>query len=217
MYGKITFGIHNIFSFASRERCMTKLKKISFSKQNPKLEATAAVLVPLCRVEGVPSLLYTVRSSTLRTNSGQVSFPGGKTDKNETAIETAIRETREEIGLSPQKIEVWGEGSPVPGRNFKIMITPVVASIQELKPQDLKVNTNEVSEVFTVPIETLCDSKNQYYTQFKNGYILPVFVAEEYKIWGVTAYITHLFLSGILSKDVYKNEWIKKKIVIDNL
>lgn len=217
MNSKSTFGIKNIFSPASRERCITRLKNITIPKFGKTPTTKAAVLVPLCRIEDAPSLLYTVRSSSLRTNSGEISFPGGKTDKNETSIETALRETEEEIGLHQTKIDVWGEAPAVPGRNNKILITPVIGSILDLEHQDFHINTKEVAEVFSVPVERLCDPKNQYYTQFKNGFILPVFVVEQYKIWGITAFITHIFLNSILSTDVYRNDWMNKKIVIDNI
>lgn len=218
MNSKISFGIEKMFSLASRERCMTKLKSLTIPKYGKVPTASAAVLVPLCKVDDVPSLLYTVRSTNLKMNSGEISFPGGKTEKGETPIQTALRETNEEIGLTPDKIEVWGQAPAVPARNNIMMITPVISSILNLKQEDLKVNTQEVSEVFTVSIEMLCDPKNQYYTQFRNGFILPVFVLQEdYKIWGITAYITHAFLSSILSKDVYTNEWMKKKIVIEEI
>lgn len=210
----VSFGVHNIFSLASRERCLTNLKKLALPKFKKIPAATAAVLVPLCKVQDVPSILYTVRSSNLRTNSGEISFPGGKTDLDETPVQTALRETAEEIGLSSKKIEVWGHGPAVPGRNNKIMITPVIGSVSELTDEDLSINLKEVAEVFTVPVEVLCDPNNQFHTQYLNGYMLPVFVAEQYKIWGITAYITHAFLSSILTKDVYRNDWMKRKIII---
>lgn len=215
MNSRVSFGIKNIFSLAARERCMTNFKRLAIPRYGKIPTDTASVLVPLCKVEDKPSLLYTVRCSNLRTNSGEVSFPGGKTYQDESPIQTALRETYEEIGLPPDKIDVWGQGPPLPGRNNQIMITPVVASIPSLKQEDLNINVSEVAEVFTVPIEMLCEAKNQYYTQFSNGFILPVFVVEEYKIWGITAYITHSFLSSILTKDIYRNEWMKKKIVIE--
>ncbi|XP_028029225.1 nucleoside diphosphate-linked moiety X motif 8-like [Bombyx mandarina] len=212
MCAKSPFSVNSIFCLTSRERCLMNLKRAKVPKFGSTPTATAAVLVPLCRVAEVPSLLYTVRSSNLRTNSGQISFPGGKTDKNETPIETALRETDEEIGLSAKEIDVWGHGPAVPGRNNKIMITPVIGTIFNFKPESLNINVKEVAEVFTVPIEMLCDTKNQHYTQFKNGFILPVFLAGGYKIWGITAYLTHMFLSSLMTKDVYRNEWMKKKI-----
>ncbi|XP_075980131.1 mitochondrial coenzyme A diphosphatase NUDT8-like [Anticarsia gemmatalis] len=215
MASKTPTGIKNIFSLVARERCMTNFKKIAIPRYGKVPTQTAAVLVPLCKVGNDPSLLYTVRSSHLRTNSGEVAFPGGKTDKGEEPVQTALRETFEEIGLAQNKIEVWGKGPAVPGRNNNILITPVIGCIANLTKDDLNINTKEVAEVFTVPVEMLCDPKNQYYTQFSNGFVLPVFVIEDYKIWGITAYITHAFLSSILTKDLYRNEWMKKKIILD--
>ncbi|XP_064073684.1 mitochondrial coenzyme A diphosphatase NUDT8-like [Vanessa tameamea] len=212
-------SFQNLFSLASRERCMTNLKKfrLPLNKRGKQPSATAAVLVPFCRVNNITTLLYTVRSANLKSASGQISFPGGKTDKAETPIETALRETREEIGLSPEKIDIWGCGPALPGRDNKIMITPVIGCVADLKEEDLCQNNDEVEEVFAVPIENLCDPKNQYHTQFSNGFILPVFIADEHKIWGLTAYITHMFLSCLLPIDVYRNDWMKKKIDIKDI
>ncbi|CAH0588887.1 unnamed protein product [Chrysodeixis includens] len=218
MNSRLSFGIKNIFSIAARERCITNFKRLTIPRYGKIPTDAGSVLVPLCQVGGKPSLLYTVRATNLRGNGGEVAFPGGKTDHRDgSPTQTALRETFEEIGLAPDKIDVWGQGPPLPGRNNKIMITPVIGSIDNLTQDDLNINMNEIAEVFTVPIEMLCEPKNQFYTQFSNGFILPVFVIEEYKIWGITAYITHSFLSSILTKDVYRNEWMKKKIILDKI
>lgn len=214
MRAKVSNCIENLFTLATRQQCMAKFKNVPVPSYGRTPAATAAVLVPLCRVDGVPSLLYTVRSPKLRTNAGQVSFPGGKTDGDETPEQTALRETHEEIGLSPSKVDIWGHGPAFPGRDFKILITPVIGSINDMQIGNLKVNKNEVSELYAVSIESLCNPSNQYYTQFSNGFILPVFVVEQFKIWGITAYITHVFLNCALPKEIYKNEWKKKRISI---
>lgn len=217
---KINFSVQTIFSLASRERCITNLKKFRVPAMNKNFKvptASAAVLVPLCSVNNTPSLLYTVRSMQLKSHSGQISFPGGKTDKDEKPVDTALRETQEEIGLLPEKIDIWGCLPSLPGRNYKIMITPVVGHIKDFKDGDLQINEKEVFEIFTVPLEILCDPVNQFYTQYKNGFILPVFVSKDYKIWGITAYITHIFLSCLFSRDIYRNEWTKKKMEIKQL
>lgn len=212
---RISFGLQNIFSMAARERCIANFKRLATPRYGKVPSDAAAVLVPVCKVGEKPSILYTVRATNLRTNNGEVSFPGGPINQEESAIQTVLRETFSEIGLRPDKIDIWGQGPPLPGRNNKIMITPVIGSIDTLAPEDLTIKNGEVAEVFTIPIELLCEPKNQYYTQFSNGFVLPVFVIEEYKIWGITAFITHAFLSSVLTNDVYKNEWTKKKVVIE--
>lgn len=215
MSGKAAFAIQTLFSTASRDRCMANMRKFPVPRRRGKEPtASAAVLIPICGVEDTPSLLYTLRADNLRSHSGQISFPGGKKDNNETPIQTALRETEEEIGLSRTKIELWGEGPPVPGRNNQIMITPVVGTIKHLEEKDLDINKDEVAEIFTLPVESLCDKNNQFYTQFSNGFILPVFMVDHYRIWGVTAFLTHVFLSSLFTQDIYKNEWMKQKVVL---
>ncbi|XP_047992822.1 mitochondrial coenzyme A diphosphatase NUDT8 [Leguminivora glycinivorella] len=213
MTSKTAFALQTLFSTASRDRCMAKMMKFRIPRiRGKEPTATAAVLIPICSVEDTPSLLYTLRADNLRSHSGQISFPGGKKDNNETPIQTALRETEEEIGLSRTKVEVWGQGPAVPGRNNKIMITPVVGTIKRLEEKDLDINEDEVAEIFTLPLETLCDKKHQFYTQFSNGYILPVYKVDHYRIWGVTAFLTHMFLSSLLTRDIYNNEWMKQKV-----
>lgn len=207
----VSFGIHNIFSLASRERCLTNMKKMAIPRFGKLPTTTASVLVPLCKVQEVPSILYTVRSSKLK-HSGEIAFPGGVTDKDETAVQTVLRKAVDDIGLSPKKIEVWGQAPAVPSRN-KMLITPVIGSISNLSHEDLFINTKEVAEAFTVSVEILCNSENQFHTQYKNGDLLPVFIADQYRIWGITAYITHVFLTAILTKDVYRNDWQKSKVI----
>ncbi|XP_063626206.1 mitochondrial coenzyme A diphosphatase NUDT8 [Cydia splendana] len=213
MSGKAAFAIQTLFSTASRDRCIANMMKFPIPRrQGKEPTASAAVLIPLCDVDNTPSLLYTVRADNLRSHSGQISFPGGKMDKNETLVQTALRETEEEIGLSRTKIELWGQGPPVPGRNNQIMITPVVGAIRCLEEKDLDINKEEVAQIFTLPIESLCEKKNQLYTQFNNGFILPVFIVDHYRIWGVTGVLTHMLLSSLFTKDVYKNEWMRRKV-----
>ncbi|CAG9788885.1 unnamed protein product [Diatraea saccharalis] len=185
---------------------------IPLPTQEKPAKATAAILVPLCRVNGIPSLLYTMPSNSMRLNTGYISFPGGKCDPRETAIQTALRETREALGIVPDKINIWGQGPPIPSRTNEYMINPVIGVIPELKSSDMNINIDKVAEAFTVPIQVFCNPQNQYYTQYSNGLLLPVFIADEYKICGITAYVTHAFLTCTLSKDVYHNEWLKQKI-----
>uniref|UniRef100_A0A3Q2LJ93 Double C2 domain gamma n=1 Tax=Equus caballus TaxID=9796 RepID=A0A3Q2LJ93_HORSE len=106
--------------------------------------AAAAVLVPLCSVRGVPALLYTLRSSRLAgRHKGDVSFPGGKCDPaDQDVVHTALRETREELGLAVPEEHVWGILQPVHDRG-KAPVVPVLASVGPLDPQNLRPNREE--------------------------------------------------------------------------
>ncbi|XP_032345889.1 nucleoside diphosphate-linked moiety X motif 8 isoform X3 [Camelus ferus] len=106
--------------------------------------AAAAVLVPLCSVRGVPALLYTLRSSRLAgRHKGDVSFPGGKRDPTDRdVVQTALRETREELGLVVPEEHVWGVLRPLQDQP-KASVVPVLAGVGPLDLQSLRPNPEE--------------------------------------------------------------------------
>ncbi|KAI7901727.1 NUDIX hydrolase domain-like protein [Cokeromyces recurvatus] len=117
----------------------------------------AAVLVPLCIVQEKPSILFTVRNLNMRTHRGEISFPGGKKDDSDISIEsTALREAQEEIGLNPSSVDILGCFSPLPNKTGSLKVYPYVGFIKD--QVDLKkFNPDEVSSVFTLPIDYLID------------------------------------------------------------
>ncbi len=119
----------------------------------------AAVLVPLVREEGGWSLLFTRRAETLNNHKGQVSFPGGAVDSEDSSPEeTALREAHEEIGLLPGDVHLVGRlGYLQTVSNY--LITPVVGQIRW--PYQFRVSVREVSRVFTIPLDWLADSDNR--------------------------------------------------------
>ncbi|XP_067318195.1 mitochondrial coenzyme A diphosphatase NUDT8 isoform X2 [Anolis sagrei] len=126
------------------------------------------------------------------------SFPGGKCDDSDRDIvATALRETREELGLHLGEDCVWGIMRPLPDRT-KIMVVPVLANLGPLEQLILKPNPQEVEAVFTLSISHLLKEQNQGYTHFcKNGvysYTMPVFPRGPHRVWGLTAIITELTL-----------------------
>ena len=113
----------------------------------------AAVLVPI--VHGaMPGILLTKRTSTLSSHAGQVAFPGGRIDPGESAVEAALREAREEVGLPAALVEVTGQlPDYVTGTGFRI--SPVVGL---LAPGFVPVPAAaEVEEVFELPLSVLLD------------------------------------------------------------
>ena len=119
--------------------------------------ALAAVLVPLVMRDEL-TLLLTERATNLSTHSGQVAFPGGRTDDSDVdAIDTALREAHEEIGLPRDHIEVLGT-LPIYVTGTAYVITPVVALV---KPGfTLRPNPGEVADVFEVPLAYLMNPAN---------------------------------------------------------
>ena len=119
--------------------------------------ALAAVLVPLVMRDEL-TLLLTQRNANLSTHSGQVAFPGGRTDDTDIdAVDTALREAHEEIGLERSHVEVLGT-LPIYVTGTAYIITPVVALV---KPGfDLLPNPGEVADVFEVPLAYLMNPAN---------------------------------------------------------
>lgn len=148
----------------------------------------AAVLVPLTvRDEGL-SVLLTVRTSNLRSHAGQISFPGGGAEECDAdAINTALRETEEEVGIARDFVEVAGFLDlyvTVSG----YCITPVVGLVRS--GYTLRPDPGEVAEVFEVPLEYILDPANH---QKRKGFFRDrqlSYYAIPYGdklIWGATA------------------------------
>ena len=147
----------------------------------------AAVLLPIIERPGGLSVLLTLRASDLRAHSGQVAFPGGKIDADETPREAALRETREEIGLEERFVEPLGWLDPFfTGTGFRI--APLVALVEPSFA--LKINKFEVDEVFETPLAFLMDPANhlledrEWQGRRRKYYAMP---HEGRYIWGATA------------------------------
>lgn len=148
----------------------------------------AAVLVPLVKRSAGLTVLLTRRSDSLKRHSGQVAFPGGKAEPAETPLETALRETYEEIGVEARFIRPIGMADTYEtGTGFAI--TPVVALVE---PNFVIVRQEaEVAEVFETPFAFLMDPANHELRVMKASdgierrfYAMPY---EERTIWGATA------------------------------
>lgn len=148
----------------------------------------AAVLVPVIERPDALTVLLTQRTDHLHHHPGQISFPGGRVEHGDTdPIMTALRETREEIGLQPERVELLGHLPEYhTGTGFRVM--PIVGLVRP--PFDLVPDTFEVAEVFEVPLSFLMDPSNRRRESLRiNGrmrsyYALPW---RHYHIWGATA------------------------------
>jgi len=118
----------------------------------------AAVLVPIVMRQSALHVLFTRRADHLARHAGQVSFPGGRLNGGaETAVEAALRETEEEIGLRRTHVEVLAELDPYEtGTGFRIQ--PFVGLVHD--GFVLNVDGAEVAEVFEVPLTFLLDRRN---------------------------------------------------------
>ncbi len=153
-----------------------------------KSRRAAAVLVPvIMRADGL-QILLTQRPDHMKSHAGQISFPGGKVERHDqNIIDTALRETEEEVGIARHFIEPIGVLERYcTGTGFDI--TPIVALVQP--DFVLKIDPNEVAEAFEVPLRFLMDD-NGYETHnwdWKGKtYYFHAISYGEYYIWGATA------------------------------
>jgi 8-oxo-dGTP pyrophosphatase MutT (NUDIX family) len=148
----------------------------------------AAVLVPLIEHAEGMTVLLTQRTDHLNDHAGQVSFPGGKIDDTDAdEIEAALRETQEEVGIEPARVEVVGRlDDYITGTGFTI--TPVVGLLQPgfaVTPDPF-----EVADVFEVPLAFFLDAANHHREsrvwkgRERHFYVMPY---EDRYIWGATA------------------------------
>ncbi|XP_076168080.1 mitochondrial coenzyme A diphosphatase NUDT8 [Ptiloglossa arizonensis] len=195
-----------VLSEENRKSFIEKFKtKKPAIKLNVKVNQ-AAVLVPLCKHKGELGFLYTLRSTKVTSNRGQVSFPGGMYDKEDLNLEeTALRETWEELRIPREKIDVWTSSNMIDKKNLQVM--PVFGYIGEVDPEKLEINTHEVEEASFVSLKNLCDLSLCRFTQFRDNYTLPVYLGGKYRIWGFTAAITHMVLNALVP-DAYKHKLV---------
>jgi 8-oxo-dGTP pyrophosphatase MutT (NUDIX family) len=166
----------------------------------------AAVLLPLFNREGQNHIILIQRTETVSDHKGQVSFPGGShEEQDKTMLDTALRESHEEIGLKPVDIEVLGELDDEITTTSNYIVTPFVGMIPW--PYRFVRNEIEVDEILEVPVAALMKKGClQPDTEILNDRIVSSYAYhyEGRKIWGATARILVRFLD-IYTQAVGKN------------
>ena len=182
--------------------------------------AKAAVLIPLLQNDEGFSVLFEERSHHLKSQPGDICFPGGKIESYDSSPkQTAIRETCEELGIGANTIDILGPlGRYVPSTH--LIVYPFVGV---LNPCKFIINKDEVESIFTVPLDYLLNTvpdkhlvslqpnpnqdfpfdriaKGKEY-QWRKRYITELFYHyKDRSIWGMTAKILEHFLS-IMAKE----------------
>ena len=149
----------------------------------------AAVLVPVTD-EATPHIILTRRASHMSSHAGEVAFPGGKCDSTDASIiATALRESREEIGMPEESVEVIGELDAFTSK-VGLRVQPIIGMV----PSDLILlpNPGEIESIFRVPVEFFLTEKVSYTHRFRfmgNEVTVPSFNYGDYVIWGLTAFM----------------------------
>ena len=177
------------------------------------------VLVPLVEQEGGYFLLYEVRAKSLRRQPGEVCFPGGRMEPGETPEVCALRETREELGISEADVEILGRLDFIAHRANFIMY-PILAKLSPRALEEMNPNPDEVGETFLVPVShLLTHPPHEYeyelipttpenfpyeligiprdYRWQRGGENVPVYPWQGHAIWGLTGRITRHLVGGL--------------------
>ena len=151
----------------------------------------AAVLLLLYRKDGEYAVLFNKRTHKVEFNKGEICFPGGGMDDGDAGpMETALRETHEEMGISPASVTVLGELDETTTR-AGFVIRPFVGTIPY--PYEFRPSEDEVEEVLEVPVSSLMDRRNVEDADWAHS---KVYSFGEHQIFGATARILEQFLDA---------------------
>jgi 8-oxo-dGTP pyrophosphatase MutT (NUDIX family) len=149
-------------------------------------------------------LVLTRRTDKVQYHPNQISFPGGQCEPTENPLEAGLRETQEELGIAPKKINILGKLTPlyIPPSNY--CIHPAVGLMS--KRPTYKPRVKEVAEVIEVPLVHMLDNKNIIKETWKlksRKVKVPFYQYKNHKIWGATAMVLAELLDII--RPVLKN------------
>jgi 8-oxo-dGTP pyrophosphatase MutT (NUDIX family) len=157
----------------------------------------AGVLLPLLEREGNMLILLTKRTDSVEHHKGQISFPGGAVDEEDDSFqETALRETREEIGLSEELIDILGPIDETLTVVSNFLIHPYVGFVRPARTY--VVNPAEVEEVLEVPLSVFhpgyARMKDYTFEHDGQSFQAPGYEYKGNVIWGATARIMDNFM-----------------------
>ncbi|MFC3150212.1 CoA pyrophosphatase [Litoribrevibacter euphylliae] len=155
----------------------------------------AAVLLAITQDQDQPEIIFTQRANHLNSHAGQVAFPGGKKDPEDAClVETALRETEEEIALPRESIRLLGQLSQVVSRQG-ILVYPYIGLVEGT--HQLVANQGELDAIFHVPVDYFLQNEPDCFDRIqhpKGEVYIPCYFYEEYEIWGLSAMILSEFL-----------------------
>ena len=154
-----------------------------------------SVLILLYEENGVIKLPLTKRATYKGTHSAQISFPGGKTEAGENAIQTALREAEEEIGIHQAEVQVIGQLTNFDVIPSNFIVTPIVGSLSYVPV--FKPDPREVDKIIYAELTDLIREDAVYEEEILAGGLYPMiaphFLIENEIVWGATAMMLNEF------------------------
>lgn len=170
-------------------------RRLSFKNFRP-----SAVLVPVFEKDGEDYLLFTKRNQKVRHHKGEICFPGGTYDKRDHfLLNTALRETEEEIGLKAEDVLILGELDDLITPTY-FRINPFVARIPY--PYPFQMNEKEIESLIEIPLAHFQDESHLEIKKMSvegDEVEIPFYYWENHTIWGATGRIVRQLIH-ILSK-----------------
>jgi 8-oxo-dGTP pyrophosphatase MutT (NUDIX family) len=189
----------DLSALSSIDRVLERVHEFSarYSPLPPRPDVqVSAVLIGLVEGSSGPQVILTRRSALLRRHGGEISFPGGRLDADETPRDAALREAHEEIGLDPRDVEVVGELSPVTTNISSTHIVPIVGRVRNAP--SLEVRNAEVDRVFTVTLTELVGDdtySEELWGAPPHQWQLHFFHLDDETVWGATARMLHQLIA----------------------
>ena len=196
------------------------VKKVRGREPQPlEVEKKYAVLIPLIKNKDSWEIIYELRAKNLKSQPGEISFPGGRVENGETYREAAIRETVEELNIRKENINIIGELDYLVSHS-NIAIHSFLGTINNIDLRNIEPNEDEVDHIFTVPLDFFINNEpNLYYIDIHpvinkdfpyslipngenynwkfNKYSVYFYNYNDYVIWGYTAKMTKSFIDLI--------------------
>lgn len=182
---------------------MSQLMKV----QMKQIRNQAAVLIAITEeANGQEYVLLTERAKHLSIHSGEVAFPGGKWEEEDSSLlDTALRESHEEVGLEPSRVNIIDQ-LPISYTRHGISVTPYVGRVAS--SEGLVCNDGELQSLFWVPIDFLIQDIRQrtdIFTVEGSEYWSPVYDWMGYTIWGFTARVMVEFLNRVYGQNIQRD------------
>ncbi|MFO8100720.1 MAG: CoA pyrophosphatase [Dehalococcoidia bacterium] len=157
----------------------------------------SAVLIAIFEKNGEDHILFTKRTDTVEHHKGQISFPGGRRDiEDENLLQTALRESYEEVGIRPEDVEIVGDLDDEKTHVSNYVISPYVGFIPY--PYPFKTSPEEVEQLLEIPISALIDKANfrqEIQTSGEKRYRAYFYYYGDDVIWGATSRILKRFFN----------------------